>query len=232
MRIVREHAPGLAVSGYGPVNAPLSTCERGRRAAAGVIRLSRVSSATPAVPRLSTTRRFTDRIGDRVLLGLTVGASIVAIAVIVVIIYKLVDGASGVDLEVRSRLPVALDLEPVGLGGRAQRERVRRRHAALRHGGDLWAGAAVRGAARHRASASTSACSRRVASGAVIGPLVELLAAVPERDHRPLGDHRPRALHALDDRAGPPRCARLHSDLRSAVDDRTRHLHREHRPRR
>jgi phosphate transport system permease protein len=54
-----------------------------------------VSSATPAVPRLSTTRRFTDRIGDRVLLGLTVGASIVAIAVIVVIIYKLVDGASG-----------------------------------------------------------------------------------------------------------------------------------------
>jgi len=54
-----------------------------------------VSSATPAVPRLSTTRRVTDRIGDRVLLGLTVGASIVAIAVIILIIYKLVDGASG-----------------------------------------------------------------------------------------------------------------------------------------
>jgi phosphate transport system permease protein len=54
-----------------------------------------VSSATPAVPRLSTTRRVTDRIGDRVLLALTVGASIVAIAVIILIIYKLVDGASG-----------------------------------------------------------------------------------------------------------------------------------------
>jgi phosphate transport system permease protein len=54
-----------------------------------------VSSATPAVPGLSTTRRITDRIGDRVLLGLTVGASILAIAVIVLIIYKLVDGASG-----------------------------------------------------------------------------------------------------------------------------------------
>jgi len=54
-----------------------------------------VSSATPAVPGLSTTRRVTDRIGDRMLLGLTVGASVLAIAVIVLIIYKLVDGASG-----------------------------------------------------------------------------------------------------------------------------------------
>ncbi|MGD1050402.1 MAG: phosphate ABC transporter permease subunit PstC [Solirubrobacteraceae bacterium] len=54
-----------------------------------------MSSATPAVPRLSATRRVTDRIGDRVLLGLTVGASVVAIAVLVLIVYKLVAGASG-----------------------------------------------------------------------------------------------------------------------------------------
>jgi phosphate transport system permease protein len=54
-----------------------------------------VSSATPAAAPLSATRRFTDRFGDRALLGLTTLASLVAAALIALIIYKLIDGASG-----------------------------------------------------------------------------------------------------------------------------------------
>jgi phosphate transport system permease protein len=52
-----------------------------------------VTTAAPGTP-LSSTRRLADRFGDRVLLGLTVAASFAAAALIVLIIYKLVDGAA------------------------------------------------------------------------------------------------------------------------------------------
>jgi len=57
--------------------------------------VSPVTVAAPAPAPLSPTRRFTDRFGDRALVGLTIVASLVAAALIVLIIYKLVDGASG-----------------------------------------------------------------------------------------------------------------------------------------
>ena len=56
--------------------------------------MSASAPAAPAAPRFSGTRRAGDRIGDRLLLGITVLAALLAIAVIVLIIYKLVDGAS------------------------------------------------------------------------------------------------------------------------------------------
>ena len=53
-----------------------------------------MSTSAPAAPRFSGTRRLSDRVGDRLLLAITVLAALVAIAAIVLIIYKLVDGAS------------------------------------------------------------------------------------------------------------------------------------------
>jgi phosphate transport system permease protein len=55
--------------------------------------VSTVTTAAPSGP-LATTRRTSDRVGDRLLLGLTILASLGAGALIVLIIYQLVDGAA------------------------------------------------------------------------------------------------------------------------------------------
>ncbi len=61
------------------------------------------------------------------MLALTVAASVAVIAVIGLIIDKLIRRRELLDLEVRARLPVALDLEPRDVGWHRGRERVRRR---------------------------------------------------------------------------------------------------------
>jgi phosphate transport system permease protein len=53
-----------------------------------------VTSATPAAFPLSPTRRLADRLGDRLLVALTVLASLAAIAILILIIVKLLSGAS------------------------------------------------------------------------------------------------------------------------------------------
>jgi phosphate transport system permease protein len=137
-----------------------------------------VSSATPAVPRLSTTRRVTDRIGDRMLLGLTVGASVVAIAVIVLIIYKLVDGASG-------------SISKFGLGFLWHSTWNTSTSVGVRNANVFGAGTLLFGTIVTSGLALLFAVPLGIGIGvylsllapgrvsAVIGPLVELLAAVP-----------------------------------------------------
>jgi phosphate transport system permease protein len=53
-----------------------------------------MSTASPAGGALTSTRRASDRLGDRLLSAITILASLVAAALIVLIIYKLIDGAS------------------------------------------------------------------------------------------------------------------------------------------
>jgi phosphate transport system permease protein len=54
-----------------------------------------MSTATTAGAALASTRSASDRLGDRLLSAITIFASLVAVALIALIIYKLIDGASG-----------------------------------------------------------------------------------------------------------------------------------------
>jgi phosphate transport system permease protein len=120
--------------------------------------------------RLPSSRRFTDRVGDRVLFGLTALASLIAVVLIVLVIYQIVHGA----------VPA---MSKYGVG-------------FLFH--DTWngstifgGGAAIFGTLVTSAGALLIAAPLGIAIGlylsqltsartaAVIGPLVELLAAVP-----------------------------------------------------
>jgi phosphate transport system permease protein len=120
--------------------------------------------------RLPSSRRFTDRVGDRVLFGLTAAASLLAVVVIALVIYQIVHGA----------VPA---ISKYGLG-------------FLVH--DTWngstifgGGATIFGTLVTSAGALLIAAPLGIAIGlylsqltsprtaAVIGPLVELLAAVP-----------------------------------------------------
>ncbi|HEX2703005.1 MAG TPA: phosphate ABC transporter permease subunit PstC [Solirubrobacteraceae bacterium] len=120
--------------------------------------------------RLPSSRRFSDRVGDRVLFGLTALASLVAVVVIVLVIYQIVHGA----------VPA---ISKYGLG-------------FLVH--DTWngstifgGGATIYGTLITSAGALLIAAPLGIAIGlflsqltsprtaSVIGPLVELLAAVP-----------------------------------------------------
>jgi phosphate transport system permease protein len=87
-------ARGLASRRYALVNAGLSSCEHGGGVMSRAITLSHVSTTTPAADRLPTSRHLADRLGDRILVGLTFAASLAAVVVMGLLIYKLIDGAS------------------------------------------------------------------------------------------------------------------------------------------
>jgi phosphate transport system permease protein len=59
-----------------------------------VATLGAVTPLSPAIAAISPTRRRSDRLGDRLLIALTVFASLAAGAVIILIIYKLIEGAA------------------------------------------------------------------------------------------------------------------------------------------
>jgi len=132
-------------------------------------RLRRVS--TTAVPaRLPGARRFADRIGDRVLLGLAAGASILAVAIIGLIIYEIVNSASP-----------AISKYGLGFFG----------HQTWNNYTVFGAATLIFGTVVTSAGALLIAAPLGIAIGlylslfsarrtaAIIGPLVEMLAAVP-----------------------------------------------------
>jgi phosphate transport system permease protein len=138
-----------------------------------------VSIATPAAPApLSPTRRLADRLGDRLLLGLTLLASLVAVAVLVLIIIKLLTGASSA-------------ISKFGLPFLWHSTWNPATSAGVANANVFGAGTLVFGTAVTSTIALVVAAPLGIAigvylsllapgrAGAVIGPLVELLAAVP-----------------------------------------------------
>ena len=137
-----------------------------------------MSIATPAAAPLSPTRRLADRLGDRLLLGLTVLASLVAIAVLVLIIVKLLSGASSA-------------ISKFGLAFLWHSTWNPATSAGVRNANVFGAGALIFGTAVTSTIALVVAAPLGIAigvylsllapgrAGALIGPLVELLAAVP-----------------------------------------------------
>jgi phosphate transport system permease protein len=141
-----------------------------------------VTSATPAVPLppapLSPTRRLADRLGDRLLLGLTLLASAAAIAVLILIIIKLLSGASG-------------SISEFGFGFLWHSTWNPATSVGVRNANVFGAGTLIFGTAVTSTIALVIAAPLGIAigvylsllapgrAGAVIGPLVELLAAVP-----------------------------------------------------
>ncbi len=127
-------------------------------------------SSTAATPRLPVSRRLGDRLGDQILLVLTAAASVLAVVLVVFVIYQIIDNASPA-------------ISKFGLG-------------FLGH--QTWNGTTVFGASTliygtvvSSVGAMLIAAPLGIAIGlylsvlargrtaAVIGPLVELLAAVP-----------------------------------------------------
>ncbi len=141
-------------------------------------RLSPVSTITPATTRLPTSRHRADRLGDRILVALTLAASLAAVVVIGLIIYKLIDGASSSISSFGFGFLWHSTWNPASSPGVV--------HANVFGAGTLIFGTVV-----------TSTISLLIAVplgiaigvylsllapgriGAVIGPLVELLAAIP-----------------------------------------------------
>ncbi len=128
-------------------------------------------SVTPAVAGLPMRRHFGDRFGDGVLFGLTVLASLVAMALIVAIIYQVINGAS-----------LAVSTYGLSFLGHTTWNPVTNTYGA---GSFIYGTLVTSGGALLLAAPLGIAiglylsllASRRV--GAVIGPLVELLAAIP-----------------------------------------------------
>jgi phosphate transport system permease protein len=137
-----------------------------------------VSSASGAAVPMSSTRRLSDRFGDRLLVGITILASVVAGALIVLIIYKLVDGASA-------------SMSKFGIAFLWHSTWNTASSAGVRNANVFGAGTLLFGTVVTSTIALLLAvplgigigvylsllASGRV--GAVVGPLVELLAAVP-----------------------------------------------------
>jgi phosphate transport system permease protein len=135
-------------------------------------------SVTPAAARLPTSRHLGDRFGDRLLVGLTVGGSLAAVVVIGLIIYKLIDGAS-------------LSISTFGLGFLWHSTWNPAQSTGVVGANTFGAGALIFGTVVTSALALVLAVPLGIAIGvylallapgrvgAVIGPLVELLAAVP-----------------------------------------------------
>jgi phosphate transport system permease protein len=127
------------------------------------------TAATAPTP-LGSSRRLSDRVGDRALVGLTAGASLAAVVVIGLIIYQVVDNASPA-------------ISKLGLGFLG--------HQAWNGTTTFGASTMIYGTAVTSAGALLIAGPLGIAIGlylslltsgrmaAVIGPLVELLAAVP-----------------------------------------------------
>jgi phosphate transport system permease protein len=135
-------------------------------------------NATPAATGLPTRRHLADRLGDRLLFGLTALASITAIAVIVLIIDKLLSGAS-------------LSVSTFGLGFLWHTIWNPSLSTGVVNSNVYGAGTLIFGTVVTSAIALAIAVPLGIAigvylsllapgrAGAVIGPLVELLAAVP-----------------------------------------------------
>jgi phosphate transport system permease protein len=135
-------------------------------------------SATPAATGLPTRRHLADRLGDRLLFGLTALASIAAIVVIVLIIDKLLSGAS-------------LSISTFGLGFLWHTIWNPSLSTGVVNSNVYGAGTLIFGTVVTSAIALVIAVPLGIAigvylsllapgrAGAVIGPLVELLAAVP-----------------------------------------------------
>jgi phosphate transport system permease protein len=134
--------------------------------------------STPAAARLPTSRHLADRLGDRILVGLTFGASLAAVAVIGLIIYKLIDGAS-------------LSMSTFGLGFLWHSTWNTAQSSGVIGANTFGAGTLIFGTVVTSGIALLLAVPLGIAIGvylamlapgrvgAVIGPLVELLAAVP-----------------------------------------------------
>jgi phosphate transport system permease protein len=137
-----------------------------------------VTTASPAAAPLSSTRRLADRLGDRVLVGLTILASLVATAVLVLIVIKLVSGAS-------------LAISRFGLSFLWHSTWNPATSVGVRNAGVFGAGTLIFGTAVTSTIGLVVAGPLGIAigvylsllapgrAGALIGPLVELLAAVP-----------------------------------------------------
>jgi phosphate transport system permease protein len=137
-----------------------------------------MSTMTPAAARLPTSRHLADRMGDRLLFGLTVAASLAAVVIIGLIIYKLVDGASSA-------------ISTFGLGFLWHSTWNPASSAGVVNASVFGAGTLIYGTVVTSAISLVIAVPLGIAIGvylallapgrvgAVIGPLVELLAAVP-----------------------------------------------------
>jgi phosphate transport system permease protein len=132
----------------------------------------------PAATGLPTRRRLGDRLGDRLLLGLAILASLTAVVVIALIIYKLIDGASA-------------SISTFGLGFLWHSTWNPASSAGVADANVFGAGTLIFGTVVTSAISLLIAVPLGVAIGvylsllapgrvgAVIGPLVELLAAIP-----------------------------------------------------
>jgi len=137
-----------------------------------------VSTITPAAARLPTSRHRADRLGDRILVGLTLAASLAAVVVIALIIYKLIDGASS-------------SISTFGLGFLWHSTWNPASSPGVANANIFGAGTLIFGTVVTSAISLLIAVPLGVAIGvflsllapgrvgAVIGPLVELLAAIP-----------------------------------------------------
>jgi len=137
-----------------------------------------VTTAAPEAPPFRSTRHLADRLGDRVLLGLTILASLVAAAILVLIIIKLVSGASSA-------------MSKFGLGFLWHSTWNPANSPGVVNANTFGAGTLIFGTAVTSTIALVVAAPLGIAigvylsllapgrAGAVIGPLVELLAAVP-----------------------------------------------------
>jgi len=137
-----------------------------------------VSTITPAAARLPTSRHRVDRLGDRLLVGLTLAASLSAVVVIGLIIYKLIDGASS-------------SISTFGLGFLWHSTWNPASSPGVAHANVFGAGTLIFGTVVTSTISLLLAVPLGIAIGvylsllvpgrigAVIGPLVELLAAIP-----------------------------------------------------
>ncbi len=135
-------------------------------------------SAMPAATGLPTRRRLGDRLGDRLLFGLAILASLTAVVVIALIIYKLISGASA-------------SISTFGLGFLWHSTWNPASSAGVADANVFGAGTLIFGTVVTSAISLLIAVPLGVAIGvylsllapgrvgAVIGPLVELLAAIP-----------------------------------------------------
>jgi hypothetical protein len=166
-------------------------------------------------------RHFGDRFGDGVLFGLTVLASLVAMALIVAIIYQVINGAS-----------LAVSTYGLSFLGHTTWNPVTNTYGA---GSFIYGtlvigrGAAARRAARHRdrplSEPARLAPRRRRNRAARRAP-----GGDSERHPRPVGNRHPRPVPALEHRISAAQRARLDPAFRPGFADGTRPLHRDPDP--
>jgi phosphate transport system permease protein len=137
-----------------------------------------VATTTPAAAPLPTSRHLADRLGDRLLVGLTLAASLAAVVVLGLIVYKLIDGASS-------------SISTFGLGFLWHSTWNPSNSPGVANANIFGAGTLIYGTVVTSTISLVIAVPLGIAIGvylsllapgrvgAVIGPLVELLAAVP-----------------------------------------------------